>query len=141
VKECPDCGYQFPAPKEKRMRLYDVDIMGNRNNGFAVHSWYWSEHTSKASGKNMIKVQYYSKLLSDPIIAEYFPITHGGFAGNKATLKLAEIAKNSQIDFKFLQTSDLGDICYILNKGKPPDEIFYKKEGKYFRVLERNWSQ
>jgi len=139
IKECPDCGYEFPEPKEKRMRLYDVDIMGNPNNGYAVHSWQWSKHISRASGKNMIKVQYYSKLLSDPVISEYFPITHGGYAGNKATVKLAEIANKSGIDFKFLQTANLDDIVYIMNKGKSPDEIFYKKEGKYFRVLQRNW--
>lgn len=141
VKECPDCGYVFPPPKEKKYRLSDVDIMGNGSNEFSVESWSWSKHTSKASGKNMIKVKYYSTMISDPVISEYFPITHGGYAGNKATLKLAEIANKSGIDFKFLQTANLDDIVNTMNRGKTPNEIFYKKEGKYYRVIDRSWSE
>ena len=138
VRECPDCGYQFPPPEEKKMKLHDVDIMGNSNNVLAVHDWDWSTHVSRASGKRMIKVKYYSKLLSDPVVSEYFPITHEGFAGNKARISLAQIA--AKADAEAFDISDLNDICYFMNEGDPPNEISYKKEGKYFRVTKREWA-
>jgi len=141
VKVCPDCGYQFPQSKEKRMRLHDIDIMGYNNDGFSVLDWQWSKHRSRTSGRDMVKVQYYSKILADPIIAEYFPIQHEGYAGNMAVSKLASIAIKSEIDVKFLNTSNLEDICYIMNKGKPPNEIFYKREGKYYKVVQRKWAK
>jgi DNA repair protein RadD len=140
VKVCPDCGYEFPPPKEKKYRLSDIDIMGSENNALSVESWLWSTHTSRASGKNMVKVQYYSKLLSDPVISEYFPLTHPGFVGNRATIKLAEIANKSNINFQFLDAASLDDICFEMNKGNCPDEIRFRKEGKYYKVVKRDWS-
>jgi DNA repair protein RadD len=140
VKVCPDCGYEFPPPKEKKYRLSDIDIMGSESNALSVESWLWSTHTSRASGKNMVKVQYYSKLLSDPVISEYFPLTHPGFVGNRATIKLAEIANKSNINFQFLDAASLDDICFEMNKGNCPDEIRFRKEGKYYKVVKRDWS-
>ncbi len=140
VKVCPDCGYEFPEPKEKKYRLSDVDIMGKAGNDLVVESWNWSKHLSRASGKEMVKVKYYSNILSDPVISEYFPLTHFGYAGTKAAMKLAEIASESKVDIKKLKTSSLDEICSIMNQGKAPHEILYKKEGKYYRVLKRNWS-
>ena len=85
----------------------------------------------------MIKVQYYSKLLSDPVISEYFPVTHDGFAGRKARLLLAQIADQAKV--KIYNLVVLDEICSTLNKGKAPNDILYKKEGKYYRVIKRNW--
>jgi len=137
IKICPDCEYEFPKPKEKLMRLHDVDIMGKKGSVFGVHSWYWSKHISKASGKDMIKVQYYSKLLSDPNISEYFPITHDGFAGQKARMILAEIASKAGVKNFFV--SDIDEICQVMNGGMRPNEISYKKEGKFYKVTGREW--
>jgi len=119
------------------MRLHDVDIMGKKGSVFGVHSWYWSKHISKASGKDMIKVQYYSKLLSDPNISEYFPITHDGFAGQKARMILAEIASKAGVKNFFV--SDIDEICQVMNGGMRPNEISYKKEGKFYKVTGREW--
>jgi DNA repair protein RadD len=85
----------------------------------------------------MIKVQYHSKLLSDPNISEYFPITHDGFAGQKARRMLAEIASNAGV--KTFELHDIEEICQVMNGGIRPNEISYKKEGKFYKVTDRKW--
>jgi|DEB0MinimDraft_10_1074344.scaffolds.fasta_scaffold01292_18 DNA repair protein RadD len=142
VKTCPDCGYEFPPPKEKRMRLHDVDIMGRKSRMMPIGTWHWSKHVSKASGKEMIKVRYYSKQIMDPIVSEYFAIMHEGYAGEKSRQKIIEIAHKSKINASsiFSMADDLDQLCSILNTGRCPNEISYAQEGKFYKVTKREWA-
>jgi hypothetical protein len=38
-------------------------------------------------------------------------------------------------------SADLHDIAKQMTKGKPPRQIEYKREGKYFKILRREWNE
>lgn len=132
---CPACGQSFPEPVKKPLVLRDVDIMGIDAVEMTVTDWRWREHTSKASGKKMIAVDYYGKI-SDPIITEFFTILHDGYAGQKAIQTLASIAAQCNA-LNAVRSNDLAEIVARLSAGRLPKLIEYKKDGKYFRVTKR----
>lgn len=143
VKVCPCCGHDFPAPKPKTLVLRNDDIMGLNAKDMIVASWNWRKHISNASGKEMLAVSYYSKNLSDPLVTEYLPLRHTGYAGDKAINELAKMANSSGVGSRELFTvgiTKLDEIAKYMNHGKPPSIIEYKKDGKYYRVLTRKWN-
>lgn len=139
VRVCPACGEEFPKPEkdESDLRLRDDDIMGDGSKEMIVSSWGWREHTSKSSGKEMLAVTYYGSLTEKPI-KEYFPVTHTGYAGEKALQQVGTIALKSGVTFT--PCSDLNDWAKTLESGDPPRTIKYKMDGKYHRVIQRNWN-
>jgi DNA repair protein RadD len=139
AKECPACEALFPEPEKQKLELRDVDIMGTELDDMNINitEWRWRKHTSRASGKLMIAVDYYGGL-SDPVITEYFPITHDGYAGTAAAQKLAAIANRCGAA-SAMSCSDLDDICRGMQMGDKPKKINYKKDGKYFRVTRRDF--
>jgi DNA repair protein RadD len=137
ARKCHVCGFEFPVPEPKPMTLHTDDIMGLSASEMAVNSWGWRVHVGRASGKEMIAVDYYGGL-SDPIITEYFTILHDGFAGQRAMQNLAAIATSCGASHAIRQ-NDLQAICDSLNEGSYPASIEYKKDGKYFRVLRRHF--
>jgi DNA repair protein RadD len=137
AKECPTCGELFPEPAPKKLELRQDDIMGLEAQKMALTGWNWRKHTSKASGKDMLAVSYYGGL-SDPSVVEYFPITHDGYAGQKAITQLVKIAQNAGATFDGVHL--LEDWAKRLNDAHPPIVISYKREGKYHRVLRREWN-
>jgi DNA repair protein RadD len=134
VKVCPECGAEFPPPPPKPVRLYNDDIMGKDPAELPIVSWHWEKNVSRTSGKEMLKVKY-SGLVQK--IDEYFPVTHGGFAGQKAVEKIAKIAISSGADWKSITNIDMAPDAF--NKGNPPDEIVFKKSGKFYDIIERRW--
>ena len=134
---CPTCSEPFPAPEPPKLALRDVDIMGFDSDDMIITDWRWREHISRASGKQMIAVDYYGGI-SDPVITEYFTILHEGYAGSAATQRLATIASQCGA-ISAMQHSALGDICAVMQTGRKPDQISYKKDGKYYRVLRREF--
>lgn len=140
ARECPACGHLFPKPEEKDLRLRDNDIMGANGKTLEVTSWEWRKHTSRASGKEMIKCTYYGAL-SDSPVTEYFPIYHGGFAESKAIHLLRNIIISAGINIGTIDfSSSLDSAINELNKGTPPREIEYNVDGKFFRVIDRSWN-
>ena len=137
IKVCPSCGTAFPEPEEKTYRLYDGDIMGDALVEMRVTDWRWRKHTSKASGKDMVAVYYYGGI-SDPIVTEYFTILHDGYAGSAAVQRLATIAAACGCTHA-LRNNDLNDLCFEIQQGRKPQQIHYKKDGKYFRVTRREF--
>lgn len=133
---CPACGAAFPEPEAKKLRLANDDIMGNEGSVMSITSWVWREHTSRTSGKEMLKVTYYGAL-SDPPVTEYFPVLHDGFAGRKAVNTVASIASQSGASLKGLVFCE---IASEINASSPPVHIEYFKEGKFYRVKHREWS-
>jgi DNA repair protein RadD len=136
VMVCPACQTPFPPPQKPTLELRDDDIMGLDNDKLSVTSWSWRKHTSRTSGKDMLAVTYYGAL-SDPSVTEYFPVTHEGYAGTKALGEIVKIAGKAGVSFepgdRLEQWSDK------LNAGTTPNEIEYKRDGKYHRVMRRTW--
>lgn len=140
VMKCPECGYEWPKNENgKRLTLHNVDIMGDDLPEMRVKSWIWRPHQSRNSGKIMLKVTYYGLNLSDPPITEYFPVTHDGFAGQKARLAVATLAASSGAMLN-LGHFDIAQTCESLNNGCPPSIIKYQKDGKFHRVTKREFN-
>lgn len=137
AKECPACGMAFPEPEKKVLKLHNDDIMGTTGFDMDVTSWAWRKHTSKTSGKDMLCVSYYGEL-TDPSVTEYLPVTHEGYAGQKAITQLVKIAQSAGATFDGV--SLLEDWAQRLNEAHPPIVISYKRDGKYHRVLRREWN-
>lgn len=112
--------------------------MGLKSFDFEVSSWTWRKHVSKASGKEMLSVTYYGGL-SDPTITEYHPILHDGYIGQKAMEKLTMIAEQGKIIQGGMNVQTLNELIGNLNKTRPPETIKLKRDGKFFRVINRSW--
>lgn len=138
ARQCPACSAEFPAPAPKRFELRTDDIMGLEASEMAVTSWNWRKHVSKASGKEMLAVTYYGAL-SDKPITEYLPINHDGYAGQKALGLLVQAKTKSNAP----NTADnsIDGIAQAMNDGMPPVKITYKQDGKFHRVLTREWTK
>ena len=137
VEICPCCGFQFPIA-QKKLKLHHDDIMGLDGNEMEVKDWRWRKHISRASGKEMLAVSYYGGI-SDPAIIEYFPVTHEGYAGQKAAQTIFALSSASRAKISLTET-DLDAMSMALNTGAPPKTIEYKKDGKFFRVMKRSWA-
>jgi DNA repair protein RadD len=144
VKVCPSCGHEFPPSIPKPLTLHHDDIMGVDAKDMIITGWNWRKHISNNSGKEMLAVSYYSKNISDPLITEYLPLRHDGYAGDKAVRELAKMANSSGVGSRELFATGitkLDSIAKYMNDGKPPATIKYKKEGKFYRVLSRKWNE
>ena len=138
AKVCPACGEEFPvAEPEQDLRLRNDDIMGDGSSELAITSWQWRKHISRTSSKEMLAVTYYGSLNDKPI-REYFPVTHIGYAGEKALNMVGFIASKAGVSFT--PGGDLVDWAETLNAGSPPSLIKYKMDGKYHRVISRSWT-
>lgn len=136
-RQCPDCGYIFPKQEKPEYYLRNDDIMGRDAKEIEVTGWQWSEHVSRSSGKEMIKCTYYG-CLSDKPIREYFPVLHGGYAGMKAMDKLKMIAEKSGVNINDYAT--LSGLCIAMTESEYPGKVLYKKDGKFYRIIDRIWS-
>lgn len=137
VKICPSCGYQWPQVEKELQLDTQQDIMGGAVE-MPVQRWRWYPHTSKASGKDMLKVSYFSSLSSPPI-TEYLPIMHEGEVGNRAMAKLVRIARQSGVDLCH-ESMELNELADKLNGGQPPSVIEFKADGRFHKVLARHFS-
>jgi DNA repair protein RadD len=141
AKECPSCKTPFPAPPPKKWKLSDIDIMGMDGSVLDVSAWRWRTHISRASGKEMIAVTYYGAL-SDPPVTEYLTIGYDGYPGDKAARQLRSLAAAAGVTRVALSPSlqPLDSIATEMNAGRPPKQIEYRLDGKYFRVIKREWN-
>lgn len=138
AKICGNCGHPFPEPEAKKLKLCQDDIMGIDGIEMTLTGWKWREHISKASGKAMLSCTYYGRL-SDPSVTEYFPVLHEGYAGQKAMREVYEIAVHAKI--VGMDVNNLSSLAAQLSVGNWPHLISYKKDGKFFRVINREWHE
>ena len=138
AKECAACGEPFPPPPPIKHRLHDDDIMGLDTTEMDITDWQWRRHTSRASGKEMLRVTYYGAL-SDKPINEYLTIYHDGYAGDKARISLATIASSAGVPNVSSFEGTLEDLAYKMNESTPPGLISFRQDGKFYRVLRREW--
>lgn len=132
---CPACGHIFEDAPKPKPKLHTDDIMGREPLEMAIHTWSWFKHTAQ-SGKDMLKVKYYADNIGMEIVTEYLPVTHDGFAGDRARGMLAKIANDAQADSL---SDNLEEVAEAMNKSRSPSLIKYKKNGKFFEVLSREW--
>lgn len=138
VRICPACGAEFPEPVRPALKLHNLDIMGVEGVDMEVTSWTWRKHISRASGKEMLSLTYYGGL-SDPPVIEYLAVTHDGYAGEKSRRLLAEVAHLAGVTLDY-GTAELHEMAQTLTEGTPPASIEFKREGKFFTVLQRTWT-
>lgn len=136
AKVCHACGFEFPV-QEKKFKLHTDDIMGIEAQEMIVTKWNWQKHISRTSGKEMLKVTYYGNL-SDPPIQEYLPVLHGGYAAQKALRTLLEISHKAAVRVP-PDSDDLDAVSDVMNGGDKPGMIKYRQDGKFYRVVERQW--
>lgn len=137
VMVCPDCGHVFESAK-KEYKLSNADIMGIEPQEMQCTHWQWSKHVSRKTQKEMLKVRYYGGL-ADPIITEYLPIHHGGYAGDKAVASLGIYARRSNVN-SVMPSEDTNEIAQWMNTGNAPESIKYMKNGKFYDIKERIWT-
>ena len=137
VMTCPECGYVFPPAEKPPIMLHADDIMGILPLDMPVNDWRWEKHTGKTSGKDMLRVKYYSKLLTDPVVAEFLCVEHDGYAGDKARGLLAKLANQSDA---MSLPDNIKDMAAVMNLAKHPVAIKYKRDGKFFKIISREWA-
>jgi DNA repair protein RadD len=95
----------------------------------------------------MLSCTYYGQL-SDKPITEYLPVLHDGYAGQRAMHQLVTMAASSganlagvHLEAHIMQDEDvLNYISTAMSNSAPPKLIEYRKDGKFFRVIKRNWT-
>jgi DNA repair protein RadD len=140
AKVCPNCGYKFPPPAEKKLVLHQDDIMGIEGIDMLVTDWHWRKHVSRASGNEMIALTYYGGLV-DPPITEYLPVLNQGYAGSKALQLLHDIARQAGAVLSGINQAQT-PIDYLvvqMNQATPPRMMTYKRDGKFYKVVKRLW--
>ena len=138
AKVCPSCGFEFPPPEKTELKLHNDDIMGMTGVEREVTGWDWAKHTSRSSGKDMIKISYYG-YLSDKPIHEYLCVAHGGYAGQKAVATLWSMADSIGCDISKCGTME--SLCEVMGGSQHPSMIETRKNGKFHNVIKREWSE
>lgn len=147
VKNCTACGYEYPVEEQeaiKVLKLHNDDILAKEEVfSMSVTDWKWRSHVSRTSGKEMLAVTYYGKL-SDAPITEYLPTTHEGFAGTKAQRMLISIylasGPHRAISDTDVRDMPLSESSAVMQTATPPAAIEYTKDGKFYRVKNRSWT-
>ena len=137
VKVCPACGTPFPAREPAKLALRHDDIMGIQGTDLEVTAWSWRVHTSRTSGNEMLSITYYGGL-SDVPITEYLVVLNQGYAGQMAQQLLVNMATKAKASL--MGATSLALMAEAMNKSTPPNSIEFKKDGKFFRVIKRNWT-
>ncbi|MEG1836589.1 MAG: DEAD/DEAH box helicase family protein [Synergistaceae bacterium] len=142
AKVCPACGYEFPPAPKEAIKLHEDDIMGIEPREMGVSTWVWSVQTSKRAGVEMLRVDYYSDDYLGDKVSEYVTILHDGYARYKAEILMREFIQRSNVNVNEFDVNGnyLESIAEAMNHAEFPQRILYKKEGKYFKVWQREWS-
>lgn len=145
AKVCPACGYLFPGVEKQPPKLRHDDIMGIEPQEMACTSWRWSVKKSSKSGIDMLVCRYYGAL-SDPSITQYFCLMHPGYPGRAALEDLVFLASRSGACMRALEEfmnnnhpPTLETLAGAMNGANPPSNMLYKKEGNFFKVIDRRW--
>ena len=128
---CEDCGHEFPEVIKHDAVASSAPVMGEavKPIEFEVDRWTMLRH-QKEGKPDSVKIKYYSGF---NYIQEWITIEHGGFATQKARIKLAKLLHDQRLLYKLNKTDD------ILNNQanfRMPKKIKYKKNGKYEEVVE-----
>ena len=137
VKVCPACGFEFPEPEKALLTLHNDDIMALEGSVMNLTSWRWIKHTSRSSGKEMVKVTYTGAYTQRPV-HEYLPVSHGGYAGQKAVATVMSMSDSANCNIS--ECNNIDSLCEAMSLSMPPASIEYRKDGKFNRIIKREWS-
>jgi DNA repair protein RadD len=137
AKVCPACGFEFPPPEKADLTLHNDDIMSMSGSVMQITSWRWIKHISRSSGREMVKTTYNGPYTQRPV-HEYLPVAHGGYAGQKAVATVMSLADSAGCDISQCNNIDL--LCDAMSNSVPPTSIEYRKDGKFNRIIKRDWS-
>lgn len=143
LKVCPACGYEFPPAEKEPLALHGDDIMGGPEE-MRVREWLWYVKRSKAKQINMLCVDYYNAELTGDKVTEYITILHDGYARYKAEITMHGIIEGCGADISLVSGIDenyLEQIAEVLNNADAPETVTIKKDGRYYRVLDRHWKR
>ena len=143
VKVCPACGYEFPPAEKEPLALHGEDIMGGPEE-MRVREWLWYVKQSRAKQINMLCVDYYNAELTGDKVTEYITILHDGYARYKAEITLRDIIAGCGADISLANGIDenyLEQLAEVLNDADAPETVTIKKDGRYYRVLDRHWKR
>lgn len=143
IKVCPACGYEFPPAEKEPLALHGDDIMGGPEE-MRVREWLWYVKRSKAKQINMLCVDYYNAELTGDKVTEYITILHDGYARYKAEITMRGIIEGCGADISLVSGIDedyLEQIAEVLNNADAPETVTIKKDGRYYRVLDRHWKR
>ena len=143
VKVCPACGYIFPPAEKEPLVLHGDDIMGGPDE-MRVREWLWYVKRSKAKQINMLCVDYYNAELTGDKVTEYITILHDGYARYRAEITMRGIIEGCGADISLVSGIDedyLEQIAEVLNNADAPETVTIKKDGRYYRVLDRHWKR
>lgn len=136
--KCPTCGYQWEKEeKEKLAYLRDDDIMGIKPTEMTVSGWQWRKHISRASGNEMLLVRYYGGLTSH--VDEYFNVLSDSQMGERHRRIVTSMMTRRWSLISHMEDGNLDFVAEELNKCAPPSRIFYRREGKFFKVEKREY--
>lgn len=143
VKVCPACGYEFPPAEKEPLTLHGEDIMGGPEE-MRVREWLWYVKRSKAKQISMLCVDYYNAELTGDKVTEYITILHDGYARYRAEITMRGIIEGCGADISLVSGIDedyLEQIAEVLNNADAPETVTIKKDGRYYRVLDRHWKR
>jgi DNA repair protein RadD len=133
---CPECLYAFPPPPPPPVVLSNLDIMKPDIFEMDVVAWEWAVKLSRKDGTPMAMVRYFDAF--NRAINEFFFVLHNNRMlpyWRDRFINMAEMAGVS-LD----GAEGITAYLHLMNRGKPPDVVRYKKDGKYFKVIGYVWS-
>lgn len=130
-RECSDCGHQFPETISHETKASTAPILAIQTKPVKMPITDWQFKRHKKQGKpDSVKIEYRNGFDTLP---EWIPIEHGGFATQKARIKIAKLLQDQRNLYKVNKVDD------ILNNQdwfRKPKEIVYRKVGKYEEIID-----
>lgn len=133
---CPECFYGFPPPEPEPIVLHHDNIMQIDVQEMDVVAWICSVVNSQKDGTPMVLIKYYD--IEMKYLSEFLFLGHKNKMQNYWQNQFCSIAAMAGVNL--VGQSGLNACVRLLQNGTPPSKIMFKKEGKYFKVLNRVWN-
>lgn len=130
-RECPDCGYEFPPPKPNfDATASDAPILSTQQKAFSVDVDAVDYTRWKKPGKpDSVRVEYQCGIRQ---FQEWLCLDHDGYARSKARIWMRDHG---------CEPCSVDEALELLPGTTPPSLIWVKPDGKYFRVVKREYAR
>ncbi len=127
VRECQDCGFEFPPPVpkiEKRASTAAIMNMTADENWQAVQDFIVCKHDPRDGRPVSLRAEY---LVSNCCVKEWVCLEHSGFPRQKAVQWWQAYAGTTP-------PATVAEALDRQNEIRPPAEVVVRREGKYDRI-------